>query len=204
MSKKQIIVMIDAGHGGKDPGAVRDGIKEADINRNLAELLRDELHRLGHCGVFSSLTVVQPTEYYPPWQRAGFANSLNPACFISLHTNAFRKPEPSGIRFYVADVPAKRGLDAESRLGHTLGAAIATQAGQALAGIMPVDKLLRPKRFTVLMKTAMPAVLTETGFISNPHDRELLTNSAFLQKTARAYALGIDFWAQTLGRVKNG
>ena len=101
--EKKGIIVIDAGHGGKDPGAVGpSGIREKDIVLPIAKFLRDELEALGFDAVLTRYGDV----FLPLSQRTHIATKLNADFFVSIHCNASPKSDPHGTQvFYLS--PAK-------------------------------------------------------------------------------------------------
>jgi N-acetylmuramoyl-L-alanine amidase len=196
MSRK-LSIMIDPGHGGLDPGAVYGDLHEADLNRIYAVMLLAELVSMGHRPLLSRRLNLSQSAYCPLSARVSAANQNKVDAFISLHTNAFTRSDARGIRFFTAD-----SGNPKDRLCDTLAVAIATQTNFMVGDRIPVSLGPRRKRFTVLMKTSMPAVLIETGFITSRLDRGLITDVNFIAETTQAYARGIDLWADTLERIK--
>jgi N-acetylmuramoyl-L-alanine amidase len=204
MADTPLLVMIDPGHGGHDPGAVfpRDSLggigqlREATLNEKLAPLLAEALAGHGHRAILSR----DLTAYATPGERARRANRAAVDCFVSLHVNAFVEPQPSGIRFYVRQGQTR---ETHNRLSATLAAAIQTQAKLKLSQFMPTAKrIVQRDDLTVLTRTVMPAVLIETGFLTNPMDRRALANPVFWEQAATAYAKGIDLWAKQYRTVR--
>ena len=187
------IIMLDPGHGGKDPGAVHGGVKECDVVVRLAEALSTCLVDSGIDVAFSRPPQMAADEYIAPWIRARQANYLGATAFISLHANAFTKPTPRGIRFYVYS----EGYTPRERKSEVLAAAIQTQC-RLTDLLMPVGRVHRAN-FCVLRRTAVPAVLIETGFLSTPADRELLTSDVFISRVAKVYSTGINAWMKRMG-----
>jgi N-acetylmuramoyl-L-alanine amidase len=102
---KQYIVVVDAGHGGQDPGAIGNGLKEKDINLKASLELAASLKNLG-LGVKLSRT---DDRYLKLAERTAFANSEKADVFISLHCNALPKGQhASGMELYLMDQPTDR------------------------------------------------------------------------------------------------
>lgn len=170
-------VILDAGHGGNDPGATVDGVYEKDINLAIALLVKEQLDASGEITVmltrsddiFVSLT-----------DRAAYANERDADLFISIHANALEDNDSfSGI--YTFWHPQKRS---DQKLAKTIQVA----ASEASGGI---DRGVRSEDFVVLRETDMPAVLVEIGFMTCPDELALLTDAGYQVKLARGIAQGI-------------
>ena len=166
-------VVIDAGHGGKDPGATSclgyyEKIVNLSVARKVASLLRQR-------GVKVKMT--RTGDYHVELEdRAAIANRLNADLFVSIHSDSFPKSSRRGFTMYIAN-----------------GASWASQrAAKAIEDEMTGTGLsdlgIRKANYQVLVGTRGPAVLVEMGHLSNRHDAALLRDSSFQNRTARAIA----------------
>ncbi len=202
------IVVIDAGHGGHDPGAVGKKSKEKDIVLTLALKLGKMIE-----SNFSDVKVVytrKTDEFIELYRRAQIANEIHADLFISLHINSNDSPTPYGFETYVMglhksqanlEVAKKEnaaillednykasydGFDPNSPeasiifslyqnafLDQSLDLSMRIQQ-QFMKRIKSRDKGVKQAGFLVLYKTAMPAILIESGFISNPEEEEYI------------------------------
>ena len=167
-------VILDAGHGGDDPGAVYYGRQEKVDNLNLALAVGDILAKNGVDVVY---TRVNDT-FQTPFEKAEIANRSGADYFVSLHRNAMPVPGPaSGAETLVysdADVPALMARNINRSL---------ERAGFANLGVIERPGLV------VLRKTQMPAVLVEVGFIDNEADNRFFDQN--FQGITQAIATGI-------------
>lgn len=193
-----MLIMLDPGHGGKDPGAVRQNVYESHINESLTDLLAEDLAGMGHEIMLTRDLEMPRSDHVWPAERARRANRAEADCFISLHSNSFISEKPRGIRFYVG-VDTKCQL--RERLSESLAGALQTQAIARLAQYMPTGRIFRRKNLSVLSVTEMPAVIVETGFVSNPDDRQYLQNDDFLSRASAAYCIGIEKWLRRYEEV---
>jgi N-acetylmuramoyl-L-alanine amidase len=212
-------IVIDAGHGGKDPGASgRSGIREKEINLDIARRLADILTRHGVEVVMTRSTDV----FIPLPERHEIANKAMADLFVSIHTNASRTRSLNGFETYyvcpsVSDArraevaalqsplqfPATAFADDSLNLKTTvwdlmltscraesisLGRSICLSAEQSL-GVKILG--VKSARFEVLKGALMPAVLVEVGFISYGPEERKLGNSFYRQTVAEAIASGI-------------
>jgi len=214
----RLLVCVDPGHGGEDVGAKgARGLKEKDAVLDLAAVLVRELER---SGMEARLTRKDDT-FVGLWDRARFANQAGADLFISLHLNAARARQAKGSEVYFLTLGAGDGAAAEiaaqengpeARAGHVdpdhvvagildtlsqeaflrdserLAVAIQGQLNK-LGGIR--QRGVKQAPFVVLKGAAMPAVLVETVFISNPREEVKLRDPAFLRKVAQAITQGV-------------
>ena len=155
-------VIIDAGHGGQEPGAVYEGRQEKE------DALR---------GISVSYTRVSDV-YDSPYEKAAMANASDADIFLSIHRNAMPVPgTASGVENLVYEDSGTAGA-----LGRNIGEALA-EAGWTDLGVKERPGLV------VLRNTKIPAVLVEVGFINNEKDNEFL--DANMAATADAIADGV-------------
>lgn len=169
-------LVLDPGHGGKDPGALGPGgYHEKAVNLSVA---RQVMALLASRGV--AVTMTRSGDRFISLEgRAALSNRVKPLLFVSLHSDASKNRRARGFTVYVA----RKASSASLRVAGHLNAAMAA-TGLVSRGVQRAD-------FRVLVKTACPAVLLEMGFISNASEAALLTSSAFQIKVARAVASGI-------------
>ena len=167
-------VMIDAGHGGVEPGAVYEGRKEKNDTLQLAFDLGNALERRGVRVEYTRVNDVYDT----PYEKAAIANRSDADFFISIHRNAMPVPgTASGIESLVY---AKGGT--AELLGQNINAEL-ERVGWTDLGVKERPGLV------VLRQTRMPAVLVEAGFLDNMADNTFFDQN--LAATADAIADGI-------------
>jgi N-acetylmuramoyl-L-alanine amidase len=172
----RVVVVLDAGHGGGDPGAVGiGGLREKDIvlpiTLQVARLLEQQ-------GVQVVLTRTDDREIdLEP--RVQIAERARGNIFISIHANAISmdRPDVNGIETYYAS-------EAGARLGRVIHDSMVRNTGLN-------DRGLRSARFYVIRNTSMPAVLLETGFVTGAQDAAFLRSSQGQERMAFAIAQGI-------------
>ncbi len=214
-------VVIDAGHGGTDPGAIGPtGLKESEVTLDVARRLADRLAvRYG----FQVALTRDSDVFVPLEQRASHANGTTADLFVSIHCNAANNREARGIStFALEDSPrvaarltAREGelVDGDvggswdvsriladlslSRHGRdSVGFASAIQRAllQDVRLLYPQveDMGVHPARFHVLVTTRMPAVLVELSFISNLTEEQRLRSDGYRDVLAGSIARAID------------
>lgn len=169
-------VVIDPGHGGRDPGATSySGYYEKTVNLSIARKVASYLEGSGIRVIMTrnSDTFIELNE------RAEIANRANADLFVSIHCDSHPKSSQNGYTLYVARSASWASKKTASAIEQAMG-----QTGLASIGIRSED-------FRVLVRTTCPAVLVECGYLSNPSEAGLLNDSGFQDRTARAIANGI-------------
>ncbi|MEI6330034.1 MAG: N-acetylmuramoyl-L-alanine amidase [Pseudanabaena sp. ELA645] len=172
------VVVIDAGHGGGDVGATRNGIYEKDIVLTMSKQLGRILQQMGYSVIYTRTEDIE-LDLEP---RVDIAESARASAFVSVHANALdaKASQVNGVETYHAP-------------GASLGKSLAEFVhAQILASTGADDRGVRSARFHVILKTSMPAVLVETGFITNPSEAAKLVDSAYQLRMAEAIARGVD------------
>ncbi len=207
-------IVIDAGHGGKDPGALGAGERQEKIVvLSIAKKLREKLTAKG----YKVLLTREDNTFIALKGRTQFATQNRADLFISIHANANKNSKANGIETYYLDVASTdkaaegiaarenadsgysiqelntllKGLVQESKSADSQRLATAVQK-ELIRATGAVDRGVKHARFVVLIGTSVPAILVETGFISNPTEGKNLMSAAYQQKIAGAIALGID------------
>jgi N-acetylmuramoyl-L-alanine amidase len=212
------IVVIDAGHGGRDPGAtgVSGQVREKELTLVLAQALRDELVKRGRVRVAMTR---DDDRYLTLDDRAAVARRLSAAMFVSIHIDSAANPLARGASVYslsdVASDAEAAGLAARENAGEdgnvrggavemmladlamrsqmSASADLASRLVNKAAG--RVELRPNPHRFAafhVLRRADTPAVLFEAGYLSNADDEQLLGNPAERAKIVLALAQAIE------------
>ena len=151
-------IMLDAGHGGKDPGSVYEGRREKDDTLKLTLAVGEQLQNAGVDVEYTRTTDI----YESPYQKAFEANEAKVDFFISFHRNSSEKPERySGVECLLYDLSGEK-----YRMAENINAQLET------AGFVNLGIKARPD-LVVLRRTKMPAVLVEMGFINSKTDNQL-------------------------------
>ncbi len=188
-SAKLRSVMIDAGHGGADGGAVgydENGnieAKEKDFNLDVALKVREELLKQD-----IEVHMIRENDIYVDFQQVGsIANDAGTTLFVSIHTNSSVAASPNGIETwaYLEDNASSLNGMTSKRLGELIQKELISQTNAVDRGIK------NGKSLAVIKTTSMPAVLVEMGFISNTEERHKLMDETYRQKIATAIASGI-------------
>lgn len=171
----QIVIVLDPGHGGSDPGAVGiGGLSETDIVNPMSHRIRDLLEEQG-VRVILTREDNRTVDLQP---RVELANRLNANLFVSLHANAISmsRPDVNGIETYY--------FQSGQQLARTIHGHLLEATGGPNRGV-------RTARFYVLRHTRMPAVLLELGFVTGNQDARRLADPQYRERLSQAIARGI-------------
>jgi len=202
------VIVLDPGHGGKDPGAIgRNGLKEKDVTLKLGKMLRDKL-RTAFDG---AIIMTRDTDVFIPLEeRTAIANSKDADVFVSLHINASPKRSATGVETYILNIShdqeARRLAAREnststrsvndlefilndliktaktndsSQLAALVNDNLASNLSSKYSGIK--SNGVKGAPFYVLVGTKMPSILVESSFISNPTEEKRLRDEKYLQ-----------------------
>lgn len=209
-------ILVDPGHGGKDPGAVGPGgTLEKDLTLALGMVLAEKLKK---AGFVVGLTRNQDV-YVPLEERAKMAQAFEADIFVSIHTNASTDPQQSGIEAYVVGEPtdksaswvAIRENDGYKPKPKELRAIVeglragVTQALSRRLAFLAIDQIagellkegprpigVKQAPFVVLHGLDVPAFLLEVGFLTNTQEESRLCSKTFQERTARALVKAIE------------
>jgi N-acetylmuramoyl-L-alanine amidase len=174
------VVVIDAGHGGIDPGAIGyGGLQEKVITLEIARLVR-----------FLSLGDSQIEIVLTRWfdetislsDRIALANRLNAALYVSIHANAHTSSQARGVETLITDPGSSESL----RLAHSLQWALTSQLWAAKV----LDRGVKRQRLYIRW-ARMPAALVEVGFLTNPNEALRLQSLWYQMRVAQAILAGI-------------
>ena len=169
-------VVLDPGHGGRDPGAVGiNGLQEKQVVNDITPRVAEILRQQGANVVMTRNSDVE-VDLAP---RVQIAERANASIFVSIHANAISmsRPDVNGLETFYAS-------DAGQRLANTVHAVVLNEMGMR-------DRRVRSARFYVIRRTSMPAILIETGFVTGAEDAPNLANPIWRERMAQAIAKGI-------------
>ncbi|WP_043793603.1 N-acetylmuramoyl-L-alanine amidase [Solidesulfovibrio fructosivorans] len=218
-------VMIDPGHGGKDPGAQGlYGVTEKDVNLRFAKELGAILRKRG----FKVLYTRTRDVFIPLEKRTEMANSQGADLFVSIHCNAHGDPGSSGLETYSLNLANSRDavrvaarenaasqkkisdlqailsdlmLSSKTSESKDLAKFVQKRTVSELRGKYRIrDRGPHEAPFFVLIGANMPAVLVELGYITNPTEAKRLSSDAYLRKLADGLADGIVAYKKRIER----
>ncbi|MER2154640.1 MAG: N-acetylmuramoyl-L-alanine amidase [Solibacillus sp.] len=176
---KDRIIVLDPGHGGKDPGAVKKDAREKEIVLKVANLVKQKLEKDG-----ATVKMTRSGDTYPSLEdRVRYAKKENGEIFISLHANAAAKEAANGTETFYS-VTSNANEKEDLALATAINNEIVKNAKMYNRGVKRAD-------YVVIKGNVMPAVLVELGFITNTADREKLVSDEYVEIFAQSIYNGI-------------
>jgi N-acetylmuramoyl-L-alanine amidase len=216
-------VVIDAGHGARDPGAVGvGGLKEKDVTLDIALRLRDILLRQG-----LEVTLTRDRDRYLGLaERTGIANRANADLFVSLHANSSKRSNLRGVETYFLNLASSQRametaakensmsvakmsnldeivkeifnskMDESSRLAEIVQQNIVRNLRRHYGDLKDLGVKQAP--FYVLIGANMPSILAEVSFINHPVEGKRLATDSYRQRIAEALSSGVQDYIQSV------
>lgn len=176
--RRRGVILVDAGHGGRDPGAVANGVREKDIVLPISLILGQSLQSMGFTVYYTRTNDVE-IDLEP---RVALAERVNADVFVSIHANSLASLNS-----------AVNGVETFHARGSTVGRELASYVqSQIIASTGANDRKAKAAGFYVLTRTSMPAILVETGFVTNSREAANLSDPNYQKLMAEAIAKGID------------
>ena len=220
--KVKPLIVLDPGHGGKDPGAIGvSGVYEKHLTLAMAKQLRELLEKTGRYRV----KLTRETDIFIAlYARRRFARSVNADLFISIHADSIRKPETRGLSVYTlsekaSDKEAEKLAESENKVDLIAGIDLSGETQEVTDILIDLarretnnhssyfaEKLMTEIRkeitvlqnshrfagFAVLKSPDVPSVLIEMGYLSNKEEEKLLRQAPYREKLAKASVRAID------------
>jgi N-acetylmuramoyl-L-alanine amidase len=222
-------IVIDPGHGGKDPGTNNRNLKEKDIVLAVSKKVASRLRKTIGCEV---VLTRDKDVFIPLEERTAIANSKEGDIFLSIHVNAAPTQEANGIETYVLDLTTNKEAMRVAALENASSARQLSDLQSILMDLMNNTKVseslrlaelvqesmitgLRKKYknvkdlgvkrapFVVLIGAQMPAILTEIAFISNPEEEKRLKSDRYLSLVADQIAGGVAQYVDSMNMAAN-
>jgi N-acetylmuramoyl-L-alanine amidase len=222
-------IVIDAGHGGHDPGSIGPGgLQEKDLVLDVA--LR--LEKLVRARLGAAVILTRSGDVFVPLEeRTAIANAKGADLFLSIHANSSRSPRPRGVETYFLSFAADPHAEAVAARENAISAAtmkdlqnlvkaialnskldesrdFASSVQEAMvANIKPhypslQDRGVRTAPFYVLIGANMPSILAEIAFVSHPEEERMLRQSAHRERVAASLCEGVRAYLETLNRTQ--
>jgi N-acetylmuramoyl-L-alanine amidase len=185
LAQARPIIVVDAGHGGRDPGAAGVGVVEKDVVLELARVLTARLSERLPVTVIMTRT----DDSFVPIEERLAVSAEGAALFLSLHANACEDPGTGGLElFYGGGTLQPASTHATSRTA----ALLARCLDQALRGrVGRVRGGPRPAGFGVLIRNPAPSVLIEIGYLTHPRDAARAQDARYREALADALVDGV-------------
>jgi N-acetylmuramoyl-L-alanine amidase len=171
---RDTLIVLDAGHGGTDPGAQRGEVQEKEITMEIIDKLKRVLEAKG-----ARVVLTRSDDTFVSLEdRVRITNNTDPTLFLSVHINAMESASDiHGIETYYQTEQSRLLADAVHEC--------------LISGLAAPDRSVRKARFYVIKNTPVPAILAEVGFISNHDERDKLISSDYQMKIAEALEHGV-------------
>ncbi|MDC0335794.1 N-acetylmuramoyl-L-alanine amidase [Pseudodesulfovibrio sp.] len=208
-------IMLDPGHGGKDPGAVANGLREKDVNLRFSKVIGKILKEKGFNVVYTRTT----DKFIPLEQRTAMANVKKADLFISIHCNANRSKKVNGMETYSLNLAKSKDavriaarenavdpraisdlqfiltdlmVNSKIKESRDLAKDVQTNAVSRVRKKWQINnKGTREAPFYVLMGAKMPSVLVELGYITNYTEAKRIKSDTYLEYMARGIVEGV-------------
>ena len=221
-------IVIDAGHGGKDPGAIgKGGLQEKDVVLKIAKGLKETL--VSELGA-EVIMIREDDRFIPLEERTAIANTKEADIFISVHANASFNRRASGVETYYLNltndeaairvaarenaVSTKKMSDLQYILNDLMKTAKTNESSRLAAKVQGslVSSLkakysdvkgngVKGAPFYVLVGTHMPSILVEVSFISNPKEEARLADKEYIKEVVNGITIGIKGYAKEMEGV---
>ena len=222
-------IVIDAGHGGHDPGSIgRGGLQEKDLVLDVA--LR--LEKMVRAELGAEVVMTRSTDVFIPLEeRTAIANSRGADLFLSIHANSSRNPRARGIETYFLSFAADRHAEEVAARENAISAAtlkdlqnlvraialnakidesrdFAASVQEAMVRTQRAhepripDRGVRTAPFYVLIGANMPSVLAEIAFVSHPEEERRLRTADHRDRIARSLLQGVEAYLEALNRTQ--
>ena len=173
--EEEVVVVVDAGHGGHDSGASVAGVREKDLNLALALLVQEKARGKGLRVILTRTT----DTYVELVERVRLAERAGAVLYVSIHANYHRDPRVCGVETWVDTNASPESV----RLAESLQRAVVWATGAKDRGVQRQTLYLR--------HTTLPAALVEVGYLSCPAEREKLQDPAYQDRIAEGIVQGI-------------
>jgi len=223
-------IVIDPGHGGKDPGTCSPtGLKEKDIVLEVALMVAKALREKPG---YEVILTRDRDVFISLEERTALANAREADLFLSIHVNAAPNHEARGIETYVLDLTSNKDAMRLAAMENSASAKQISALQSILLDLMQNSKIneslklaglvqekmvrglnqkfndvanlgVKKAPFLVLIGAQMPAVLTEIAFLSNPEEEKRLKNEAYLAEVANHLAAGVALYVESISLASN-
>lgn len=172
-SLDKLHIVIDAGHGGEDVGAIYHNIREKDLTLQMAQQVANHLENAG-----ANVTLTRNNDHFLSLEnRVHIAEQREADAFISLHFDAYTDTHVKGLSTYYTDHQSEK-------LAHTIQMYLINQTGMNNRGV-------KQAQFYVLRENKRKAILIELGFLTNPDDFHYVQTNDYKEKVAEAIIQGL-------------
>ena len=173
------VIVLDPGHGGKDPGTVNGSFSEKAITLKVSTLVKQKLEAAG-----AKVLMTRTADTYPTLQdRVAFTNTNYGEIFVSIHVNSASNTSAQGAETYYAVTTGDMNQE-DVDLATFVNNQIVTNLSMKNRGV-------KEQKYYVITNQLIPAILVELGFLTNNEDRDKLTNDRYVELYAESIYKGI-------------
>ena len=194
LSENEITVVLDAGHGGEDGGAIgKNGVLEKDLNLSLAKRIGTELEKQGVSVVYTRTEDILLYDKNADYKnkkkaldlaaRVKIAQDTQNSIFVSIHMNSFSETRYSGLQIYYSK---------NNELSKDLAASIQSAVRSNLQPQNERKATMATNRIYILDRLYCPAILIECGFISNVEECRLLCTDVYQNELSKIISQEIE------------
>ncbi|MDQ0257246.1 N-acetylmuramoyl-L-alanine amidase [Evansella vedderi] len=170
-------IVVDPGHGGSDPGAIANGLREKDVVLDISLVLQRKLRMAG-----ANVVMTRTTDVFPSLdRRVQIANNSNGHAFVSVHANASTHTAANGTETYWNRTHSSASSQRLARLTQNH---LVRQLGTR-------DRGIHHGNFRVISQTRMPSILVEVGFLTNRGDADKLRQNIYKERSAEGIYRGL-------------
>jgi TonB-dependent SusC/RagA subfamily outer membrane receptor len=185
-TSKSFVLVVDAGHGGKDNGAVGNGLYEKNVALEIAQKIKEFSSQYGIDVVLTRNNDV----YMSPQEKSNFANTQHADALISVHANANDKTHPDQSGFEIMLSPDNQKFATQNQV---LGSAILQNISKDFNAASALEQ--KTAGIWILKNSNIPSALIECGFITNVNDANDMKDDAKLQLMAKNILQGVAMYA---------
>jgi N-acetylmuramoyl-L-alanine amidase len=175
-------IYLDAGHGGKDPGAIGNGLQEKNVVLDISKRIEQKLQAYKNVEIMQTRT---DDTFLSLDQRTDKANTWGADCFLSIHLNSATSNLARGFETYIYNGSVSPATVAYQNLIHE-------EVIKKIGKMISSDRGKKKANFAVLRESNMKACLGENLFVSNSSDANLLKQDSFLDMLSQGYVNGLE------------
>jgi N-acetylmuramoyl-L-alanine amidase len=180
--QRMVKIYLDAGHGGKDPGAIGNGLQEKNVVLDISKRIEQKLQAYKNVEIMQTRT---DDTFLSLDQRSNKANAWRADCFLSIHLNSATSNLARGFETYIYN-----GLISPATVAYQN--VIHEEVIKKIGKMISSDRGKKKANFAVLRESNMKACLGENLFVSNSSDANLLKQDSFLDMLSQGYVNGLE------------
>lgn len=180
--QRMVKIYLDPGHGGKDPGAIGNGLQEKNVVLDISKRIEQKLQAYNNVEIMQTRT---DDTYFSLDKRTDRANAWGADCFLSIHLNSATATTARGFETYVHNGLISPATVAFQNVIHE-------EVIKKIGKMISSDRGKKKANFAVLRESNMKACLGENLFVSNSSDANLLKQDSFLDMLSQGYTNALE------------